>query len=158
MDNVSLILLALGSVTILSSLGVLLSRDNFYSALYMALTMIFIATMFTVFNIQSAFILIAFIFIGAVGIVTVALAAVFRYVPRKVPVDKLWIIPTILTIAVLAYTLYKYATFNLSAASSVDIAAFQSQYALAVVFLICLMVLLMISIVKMVRREEVCLK
>ncbi len=157
MDNVSLILLALGSVTILSSLGVLLSRDNFYSALYMALTMIFIATTFAVFNIQSAFILIAFIFIGAVGIVTVALAAVFRYVPRKIPVDKLWIIPTILTIAVLAYTLYKYATFNLSTAS-VDISAFQSQYALVVVFLVCLMVLLMISIVKIVRREEVCLK
>ncbi len=157
MDTVSLILLALGSVTVLSSLGVLLSRDNFYSALYMALTMIFIATTFAVFNIQSAFILISFIFIGAVGIVTVALAAVFRYVPKSIPVDKLWIIPTILTIAVLAYTLYKYATFNLSQAS-VDISAFQSQYALAVVFLVCLMVLLMISIVKIVRREELCLK
>ncbi len=157
MDTASLILLALGSVTVLSSLGVLLSRDNFYSALYMALTMIFIATTFAVFNVQSAFILIAFIFIGAIGIVTVALAAVFRYVPRKIPVDKLWILPTILTIAVLAYTLYKYATFNISTAS-VDISVFQSQYALAVVFLICLMVLLMISIVKLVRREELCLK
>ncbi len=157
MDTTSLILLALGSVTVLSSLGVLLSRDNFYSALYMALTMIFIATTFAVFNIQSAFILIAFIFIGAIGIITVALAAVFRYVPRRIPVDRLWIIPTILTIAVLSYTLYKYATFNLSTAS-VDISAFQSQYALAVVFLICLMVLLMISIVKIVRREELCLK
>ena len=157
MDTVSLILLALGSMTVLSSLGVLLSKDNFYSALYMALTMIFIATTFAVFNIQSAFVLISFIFIGAVGIVTVALAAVFRYVPRSIPVDKLWIIPTILTIAVLAYTLYKYATFNLSPAS-VDISAFQSQYALVVVFLVCLMVLLMISIVKIVRREELCLK
>lgn len=157
MDTASLILLALGSVTVLSSLGVLLSRDNFYSALYMALTMIFIATTFAVFNVQSAFILIAFIFIGAIGIVTVALAAVFRYVPRKIPVDRLWILPTILTIAVLAYTLYKYATFNISTAS-VDISVFQSQYALAVVFLICLMVLLMISIVKIVRREELCLK
>lgn len=157
MDTTSLILLALGSVTVLSSLGVLLSRDNFYSALYMALTMIFIATTFAVFNIQSAFILIAFIFIGAVGIVTVTLAAVFRYVPRKIPVDRLWIIPTILTIAVLAYTLYKYATFTLST-TSVDISAFQSQYALAVVFLFCLMVLLMISIVRIVRREELCLK
>lgn len=157
MDTASLILLALGSVTVLSSLGVLLSRDNFYSALYMALTMIFIATTFAVFNVQSAFILIAFIFIGAIGIVTVALAAVFRYVPRKIPVDRLWILPTILTIAVLAYTLYKYATFNISTAS-VDISVFQSQYALAVVFLICLMVLLMISIVKLVRREELCLK
>jgi len=157
MDTASLILLALGSVTVLSSLGVLLSRDNFYSALYMALTMIFIATTFAVFNVQSAFILIAFIFIGAIGIVTVALAAVFRYVPRKIPVDRLWILPTILTIAVLAYTLYKYATFNISTAS-VDISVFQSQYALAVVFLVCLMVLLMISIVKIVRREELCLK
>jgi len=157
MDTASLILLALGSVTVLSSLGVLLSRDNFYSALYMALTMIFIATTFAVFNVQSAFILIAFIFIGAIGIVTVALAAVFRYVPRKIPVDRLWILPTILTIAVLAYTLYKYATFNISTAS-VDMSAFQSQYALAVVFLVCLMVLLMISIVKIVRREELCLK
>ncbi len=155
MDTPSLILLALGAVTILSSLGVLLSRDNFYSALYMALTMIFIATTFAVFNVQPAFILIAFIFIGAIGIVTVALAAVFRYVPREIPVDKLWIVPTILTTAILAYTLYKYATFNLTVAS-VNMAAFQERYALAVVFLVCLMVLLMVSIVRIVRREELC--
>ena len=93
MDNASLILPVLGSLTVLSSLGVLLSRDNFYAALYMSLTMIFIASMFATLNVQSGFVLIAFIFIGAVGIVTVALAAVFRRVPRGIPVEKLWIIP-----------------------------------------------------------------
>ncbi len=157
MGNASLILPVLGSLTVLSSLGVLLSRDNFYAALYMSLTMIFIASMFAALNVQSGFVLIAFIFIGAVGVVTVALAAVFRTVPRSIPVDKLWIAPTILTIAVLCYTLYRYATYNLSS-SPVDISAFQSKYMLEVAFLICLMVLLMLSVVKMVRREELCSK
>ncbi len=157
MDTTSLILLTLGSVTVLSSLGVLLSKDNFYSALYMALTMIFIATTFAVFDVQPAFILIAFIFIGAIGIVTVALAAVFREVPRSIPVDKLWIAPTIVTVGALAYAIYRYATFNMSATPP-DMSTFQSEYALAVAFLICLMVLLMISIVKLVRREELCLR
>ncbi len=155
MVTVSLILLILGVLIILSSLGVLLSRDNFYSALYMSLTMIFIATTFAVFDVQSAFILIAFIFIGAIGIITVALAAVFRFVPKRIPVDWLWAIPTALTLAVLSYTLYKYATFNISA-TPVDISAFQSQYVFAIVFLFCLMALLMVSIVKIVRREEMC--
>ncbi len=157
MDTTSLILLALESVTILSSLGVLLSKDNFYSALYMALTMIFIATTFAVFNVQPAFILIAFIFIGAIGIVTVALAAVFREVPRNIPVDKIWIIPTAITIGALVYSIYRYATFNLKATPP-NMSTFQSQYVLAIAFLICLMVLLMISIVKLVRREELCLR
>ncbi len=155
MEIAGLILLIIGVVTVLSSLGVLLSRDNFYSALYMSLTMILIATTFAVFDVQSAFILIAFIFIGAIGIITVALAAVFRFVPKKVPVDWLWVIPTALTLAVLSYTLYKYATFNLSA-TSVDVSAFQSQYIFAIVFLFCLMVLLMVSILNIVRREEMC--
>ncbi len=157
MDSMGLILLALGCVTVLSSLGVLFSKDNFYSALYMALTMIFIATMFAEFNVQPGFVLVAFIFIGAIGIITVALAAVFREVPREIPVNKLWIIPTIITLGALSYALYRYATYNLTT-TTVDMSAFQSQYALVVVFLFSLMVLLMVSIVKLVRREVVCSK
>ncbi len=157
MDTASLILLALESAIIISSLGVLLSRDNFYSALYMALTMIFIATTFAVFNIQSAFILITFIFVGAVSVVTVAISAVFRFVPKKIPVNKLWIAPTILTMTVLSFTIYKYASFGISA-EDVNIAEFQTRYVIAVLFLVSLMVLLMVSIVKLVRREEMCSK
>jgi len=157
MDTASLILIALESAIIISSLGVLLSRDNFYSALYMALTMIFIATTFAVFNIQSAFILITFIFVGAVSVVTVAISAVFRFVPKKIPVNKLWIAPTILTMTVLSFTIYKYASFGISA-EDVNIAEFQTRYVIAVLFLVSLMVLLMVSIVKLVRREEMCSK
>jgi NADH-quinone oxidoreductase subunit J len=119
--------------------------------------MILIATTFAVFSIQSAFILITFIFVGAVGVVTVAISAVFRFVPKEIPINKLWIAPTILTMAVLSFTIYKYASYGISA-KDVNIAEFQTRYVIAVVFLVSLMVLLMVSIVKLVRREEVCSK
>jgi NADH-quinone oxidoreductase subunit J len=101
--------------------------------------------------------LITFIFVGAVSVVTVAISAVFRFVPKKIPVNKLWIAPTILTMTVLSFTIYKYASFGISA-EDVNIAEFQTRYVIAVLFLVSLMVLLMVSIVKLVRREEMCSK
>ncbi|WP_148208703.1 hypothetical protein [Archaeoglobus profundus] len=56
----------------------LLSRDNFYSALYMCLTMICIAGVYAYYGIHSAFALIALIFIGALGAVTLVLAYSYR--------------------------------------------------------------------------------
>ena len=145
----------LSLMIILSSTGVLISKDNFYSALYLALTMIFIATMFALFNIQPAFILIVFIAIGAVGVVTVALAAVFREVPKHIPIDKFWILPTSVTGIILCYTIYKYANYS-AHVYNIDISEFQIQYFVMIVFLVCLIVLLMISVIKLIRREELC--
>lgn len=56
----------------------LLSRDNFYSALYMCLTMVFIATLYAYHNVHSAFALITLTFIGALGAVTLILAYSYR--------------------------------------------------------------------------------
>lgn len=56
----------------------LLSRDNFYSALYMCLTMIFVASLYSYYNVHSAFALITLTFIGALGAVTIVLAYSYR--------------------------------------------------------------------------------
>ena len=56
----------------------LLSRDNFYSALYMCLTMIFVAGLYAYYGVHSAFALITLTFIGALGAVTLVLAYSYR--------------------------------------------------------------------------------
>ncbi len=55
-----------------------LSKDNFYSALYMCFTMICIAGLYSYYGIHSAFALISLIFIGALGAVTLVLAYSYR--------------------------------------------------------------------------------
>jgi len=97
-----LLLLALASVAVLSSLAVLLNKDNFYAALFMSVTLITVATVYALFDIQPVFVLIAFVFAGAIGIVTVALAATYRTVPGS-QVSKLWGIPVIITASFLAF-------------------------------------------------------
>jgi NADH-quinone oxidoreductase subunit J len=155
MDVTIASLLALGLVIVLSACGVLLSRDNLYAALYMTVALILIATTYAVFNLQPVFILIAFIFVGAIGAVTIALAATYRITLKEFPVEKLWIVPIVITMAVVCYTIYAYVGTPLKI-YSVDelLAEFPSDYLLLVAFLISLMVLLMLSVVKFVRRES----
>lgn len=100
-----LLLLALASVAVLSSLAVLLNKDNFYSALFMSVTLITVATVYALFGIQPVFVLIAFVFAGAIGIVTVALAATYRTAPES-QVSKLWGIPVIITASFLGFFSY----------------------------------------------------
>jgi NADH-quinone oxidoreductase subunit J len=156
MDVTVTSLLALGVVIVLSACGVLLSRDNLYAALYMTVALILIATTYAVFNLQPVFILIAFVFVGAIGAVTIALAATYRITLEEFPVEKLWIIPIIITIAAVCYTIYAYVETPLEKIYSIDelLAEFPSDYLLLVTFLISLMILLMLSVVKFVRREE----
>ncbi|AEA46547.1 hypothetical protein [Archaeoglobus veneficus] len=154
MDMITLSLLAMCGVAVLTALAALLTKDNFYAALYMSVTLLVIAGVYALYNVQPVFILIAFIFVGAVGAVTVALAATYRTFEPKLNLDYAWAIPTIVTIAVLGFSLYSYVRYGVDVAyTDVAVAVFSSDYVLLAMFFISLAILLMMSVVKFVRRE-----
>ncbi|MHC1566584.1 MAG: hypothetical protein ACXQS7_06360 [Candidatus Syntropharchaeia archaeon] len=78
-----LILLTLAFITICLATGVLLTKDNLFSALYMSATLILVASIYAFFGIQPGVLFIVFIFTGAIGAVTVALAATYRAEPES---------------------------------------------------------------------------
>jgi len=147
------LVLTLGIATVLFACGVLLSRDNLYASLYMSVTLILIATIYTVYSIQSVFVLITFIFVGAIGIITIALAATYRFIPaRKISVY--WLIPIAIVTAIVAYTYYLYSgQIGIVFIKEHSFASFPTEYLLMVVFLVSLMALLMLSAIKLVRGE-----
>jgi NADH-quinone oxidoreductase subunit J len=119
----------------------------------MSITLILIAAMYAVFDIQPVFILITFIFVGAVGAVTVAIAATYRQQPKR-SVDKMWVIPALITSALLGYSIYTYVNYGMEFSDSGEmLVTFTSDYMLLAAFLISLSVLLMMAVVKFVRRE-----
>lgn len=148
-----LLLLALTGVAVLFSLGVLFSKDNFYSSLFMSVTLIFVATIYALFNLQPVFILIVFIFVGAIGIVTVALAATYRSEPER-QFSGLWAVPVAITAFIIILAIYSYSVFNPQPvpSSAIEFKLMNfipiTEYLLIVVFLMSLMVLLLLSVLK----------
>jgi len=149
-----LLLSALAGIAVVFALGVLLSKDNFYSALYMAATLVFVATVYAFFSLQPVFILIVFVFVGAIGIVTVALAATYRSDPKR-QVSGLWAVPVVITAFFVSLAIYSYPVLNPQPVSSSAI-EFElmnfiplTEYMLLIVFLISLVVLLLLSVLKM---------
>ncbi len=147
------VLIALAGIAVLSSLGVLLNKDNFYSSLFMAATLIFVASIYAVFNLQPVFVLIVFIFVGAIGIVTVAVAATYRSDP-KMQVSKFWVVPVVITAFVVGFAIYSYS--KLHPGVSLGLIKFeltnfiaQSQYLILILSLVSLVVLLLLSVLKM---------
>lgn len=152
-----LLLSALAGVAILFSLGVLVSKDNFYSSLYMSGTLIFVAAVYALFNLQPVFVLIVFIFVGAIGIVTVALAATYRTPPERQ--FSSWWIPAIITALVLGFSSYllmkRQALLHPQLATrpiQFEFANFLAtpEYILLVLFLVSLSILMMLSALKIV--------
>lgn len=148
-----LLLGALAGIAVLFALGVLLSKDNFYSSLYMTGTLVFVATIYAFFNLQPVFVLIVFIFVGAIGIVTVALAATYRTDPER-QFSALWAAPVVITALILFLSLYGLFMSGSQAASANEI-VFElanfipiAKYLLIIVFLISLVVLLLLSVLK----------
>ncbi|HUV79468.1 MAG TPA: hypothetical protein VMW40_01365, partial [Candidatus Bathyarchaeia archaeon] len=107
------------------------------------------------FNLQPVFVLILFVFVGAIGIVTVALAATYRSDPER-QVSGLWAVPVAITafFVSLAIATYSYSALNLqpmpSSAIEFELMNFipLTEYMLLVVFLISLVVLLLLSVLK----------
>jgi NADH:ubiquinone oxidoreductase subunit 6 (subunit J) len=148
------VLVALAGIAVLSSLGVLLSKDNFYSSLYMSATLIFVASIYAIFNLHPVFVLIVFIFVGAIGIVTVAVAATYRSDPES-QFSKPWAVLVVITAAVVGFAIYSYKMLNPNVFSSeikFELTRFipQSEYLLLVLSLVALVVLLLLSVLKMV--------
>ena len=147
------VLIALAGIAVLSSLGVLLNKDNFYSSLFMAATLIFVASIYAIFNLQPVFVLIVFIFVGAIGIVTVAVAATYRSDP-EMQVSKFWVVPVVITAFVVGFAIYSYS--KLHPGVSLGLIKFeltnfiaQSQYLILILSLVSLVVLLLLSVLKM---------
>jgi NADH:ubiquinone oxidoreductase subunit 6 (subunit J) len=148
------VLIALAGIAVLSSLGVLLSKDNFYSSLYMSATLIFVASIYAIFSLQPVFVLIVFIFVGAIGIVTVAVAATYRSDPER-QFSKPWAVLVAITAAVVGFAIYSYTMLNPEISFSVikfELISFmsQSEYLILVLSLVALVVLLLLSVLKMV--------
>ena len=148
--DVVIILLSL--VAVLSAIGALFSRDNFYSAIYLAITLLAVGGIYAEHGVYSVFALIAFIFIGAIVIITIAIAATYRYLnPRKINV--LWLV----IIEILALIVAVTATLNFPTLSSFTDAfpSVLSNYMSLVTFLVVLTTLVMLSAISMVRRDSV---
>jgi NADH:ubiquinone oxidoreductase subunit 6 (subunit J) len=145
-----LLLSALAGVAVIFALGVLVSKDNFYSALFMSVTLILVATVYAFFDLQPVFVLIVFIFVGAIGIVTVALAATYRSAPER-QLSVLWTVPVAIAVVILAGSIFMASPQPaLSGAIEFDLVQFipQTEYLLIVVFLVSLVVLLLLSILE----------
>jgi NADH:ubiquinone oxidoreductase subunit 6 (subunit J) len=143
-----LLLLALAGVAVLSSLAVLLTRDNFYASLYMSATLIMVAAVYALFDLQPVFVLIVFIFVGAIGIVTVALAATYRFAPER-QISGLWALPVIITAFILGFSVY---ASQLVSPEKIQLALenfITLEYLLLILFLTALIILLMLSVLKM---------
>jgi NADH:ubiquinone oxidoreductase subunit 6 (subunit J) len=143
-----LLLLALAGVAVLSSLAVLLTRDNFYASLYMSATLIMVAAVYALFDLQPVFVLIVFIFVGAIGIVTVALAATYRFAPER-QISGLWALPVIITAFILGFSVY---ASQLVSPEKIQFALenfITPEYLLLILFLTALIILLMLSVLKM---------
>ncbi len=79
----------------------LASKDNFYSALYMSLTMVCVASLYALYGVHSAFALITLVFIGALGAITLVLAYSYRE-ERSVECRLRWITFALIVAIILA--------------------------------------------------------
>lgn len=153
MDAGNAILLILGAVMVLSSLGVAFSRDNLYASLYMSVTLVLIAGVYSAFGLHPVFALITFIFVGAIGMVTVVVAATYRPEMKK-PLKLLWIPPVVIVAVVLIASFFRSPGGSLSIPELNFVQSFPADYALLVVFFITLMILLMLSAIRFFWRGD----
>ncbi len=154
MDTVSLALIAMCCFAVLTAFAALFTKDTFYSALFMSVTLLTIAGMYALNNIQPVFVLIAFIFVGAIGAVTIALAAMYRDTRPKLQIDFIWLLPAIITFAIVLNSIFSLESAP-SIFSSSAVSAFVEEYAVLALFFFSLAILLMLAVVKFVRREGV---
>lgn len=153
MDAGNAVLLILGAVMVLSSLGVAFSRDNLYASLYMSVTLVIIAGLYSAFGLHPVFALITFIFVGAIGMVTVVVSATYRPEMKK-PLRLLWIPPVIIVAIILVLAISGIPSASLTSPDVSFVRSFPSDYALLVVFFITLMVLLMLSALRFFWRGD----
>jgi len=145
--DLNFLIILIGVLALSSAIGSLLTRDNFYSALYMSLTMLFVAGIYAFHNLQPSVVLITLVFVGAVGVVTVAIAATYRAQESR-RISFAWALLIAIVSAIFV------VRFPSSVSSEVlsDGIGFLSTYLLAIVFLLAMMVLVMLSAVKILKE------
>ncbi|WP_069807340.1 hypothetical protein [Vulcanisaeta thermophila] len=141
--------IALGVFAVISSIGVAITKDNLYAAIYLAMATAFIGGIYAVLGVQFGFVLIYLIFVGATITMTIVLAATYRRIEIKgAGVSKVWIIPIILFIVAIilasAGTNYKLTTVPSSVLSSF---ISSPDYLLLVGLLVSLLVIMMIGLI-----------
>jgi len=94
----------LSALAVLFAVASLLSRDNFYSALYMCLTMLMIAGIYAYYGVHSAFALISLIFIGALGVITLIFAYSYRE-QKSIEFKLRWIVFALIVAVFVSLTL-----------------------------------------------------
>ncbi|MEM0214717.1 MAG: hypothetical protein QXU31_06235 [Archaeoglobaceae archaeon] len=137
----------LGALALLSAIASLLTRDNFYSALYMSLTMLFIAGIYAFYNLQPSVVLITLVFVGAVGVVTIAVAATYRAKSSR----KLSMLPA-LAIAIVVALIILRLPLEFRFEVLENGITFLGDYFIAVLFLVCMMILIMLSTIKILKE------
>ncbi len=149
MDAVVVTVLSL--VAILFAVAAWASRDNFYSAIYMSAVMLTVGGIYAFHGIYSVFILIAFVFIGAIGIMTVALAATYRSInPRKISENWLVVVEIIAIVVAVTAGINTFMVGNFTDAFDKVL----PDYLTLIAFLIVLTTLLMLSAISMLRRDS----
>lgn len=91
-------LITLGIFAVLSAIGITITKDNLYAAIYLAIATGLVGAVYGLFGITYGFILIYLIFVGATITMTIVLAATYRRVEFRGGVGKSWIAPMLLFI------------------------------------------------------------
>ncbi|WP_290898436.1 hypothetical protein [Ferroglobus sp.] len=144
------VVVLLSALSVAMALGVAKSRDNFYSALYMSATLLVVGGTYAYLGVHSVLALIAFIFVGAVGIITIALAASYRFI-NPVKHSGYWALFSAFVAVFLGTTL---AVFSVSLPKFVDaFKEFTADYQTYVLLLVVMVTLLLLSAISMVRRD-----
>lgn len=100
MEFILSLTIAIELIAIGFALATLFTKDNLYAAIYLAITTTLIASLYAIANAHFIFLLLMLIYVGAVIIITIVLAATYRYVePRSVKVSYSWLIPSIIITA-----------------------------------------------------------
>ncbi|GAB6945717.1 hypothetical protein [Vulcanisaeta sp. JCM 14467] len=106
-------LITLGVFAVLSAIGITITKDNLYAAIYLAVTTGLVGAVYGLFGITYGFVLIYLIFVGATITMTIVLAATYRRIEFRGGVGKSWIIPMLLFIVSIivasAFTNYEVA-------------------------------------------------
>ena len=148
--------IALLVLIVVFSLAALLTRDNLYSAIYLAITSTLTACLYFTFNVGLVFPLIMLIYVGVVTGLTILIAATYRYVElRSIEYSRYWIIPLIIAIIVTILIVFKY-THNIRLASSPitfeTLTSFTTTYIPFVLILVVMLLIVALACIKILRE------
>ena len=91
-------LITLGTIAVIAAIGISITKDNLYAAIYLAVTTGLVGAIYGLFGITYGFVLIYLVFVGATITITIVLAATYRRIEYRGGVGKSWVVPMLLFI------------------------------------------------------------